>query len=41
MYWDYKRLKIDLLGVIINLQLAYYIEQNTNYHPIEDEVGDH
>jgi len=38
VYWDYKRLKIDLLGVIINLQLAYYIEQYTIEYLIEDEI---
>ena len=41
VFWDYKGLNIDLLGIIINLQLAYYIEQYTIEYLIEDEVGDH
>ena len=41
MFWSYNGLIIDLQGIIINLLLAFYIEQYTIEYLIEDEVGDH
>jgi len=41
VFWNYKGLIIDLWGININLQLAYYTEQYTIEYLIEDEVGDH
>ena len=41
VFWSYNGLIIDFWGIIINLLLAFYMEQYTIEYLIEDEVGDH